>query len=75
MIFREWWENQPHSMTRRRLISAIGVSDATLHRWIRGESRPRGASAILLCAISGVEPGDWELDGGGAPSSRPAGDR
>ena len=65
MVFRDWWLKQPRTVTKKEIQRLVGASQSTVGKWIRGVARPRGAHAIILREITGVEPGDWE-DANGA---------
>jgi transcriptional regulator with XRE-family HTH domain len=41
-------------LTLKEVAAGIGTSESTLHRWERGETAPRGESALRWAKVLGI---------------------
>lgn len=45
-------------LTQKEAAAALGVTEASLCRWERGDRSPKVTTFFRLCELYGVEPGD-----------------
>ena len=57
--------------SKRALAKKIGISEAQLFRYLRGESEPTAAKIQAIAETASVDP-TWLLTGSGAPDTEPA---